>query len=58
MGITTFGLTEALIQQPPPPGAHAPTPNPANVALIRNSPQEAQALMQAMGGPAGPGQQQ
>jgi hypothetical protein len=55
LGITTFGLTEALIQQPPPPGAHVPTPNPANVALIRNDPQNAQALMQVIGGP---GQQQ
>ncbi|GBQ90997.1 hypothetical protein AA13595_3029 [Gluconacetobacter johannae DSM 13595] len=50
MGITAFGLTEALIQQPPPAGAHAPQPNPANVALIRNYPQDAQTLAQAMAG--------
>ncbi|WP_246396297.1 hypothetical protein [Gluconacetobacter tumulisoli] len=53
LGITTFGLTEALIQQPPPAEAHAPQPNPANVALIRNNPQAVQALAQAMGGPGG-----
>lgn len=57
LGITAFGLTQALIQQPPPPEAHAPTPNPANVALIRNNPQQAQALMQAMGGPGQQGGQ-
>ncbi|MBB2168235.1 hypothetical protein HLH36_07690 [Gluconacetobacter aggeris] len=48
LGISAFGITESLIRQPPPAGAHAPTPNPANVALLRAHQQEADALLQAM----------
>ncbi|MBB2206199.1 hypothetical protein [Gluconacetobacter takamatsuzukensis] len=48
LGISAFGITESMIRQPPPAGAHAPTPNPANVALLRAHQQEAEALLQAM----------
>ncbi|MBB2160263.1 hypothetical protein ACLRDC_05730 [Gluconacetobacter sacchari] len=48
MGISAFGITEAMIRQPPPAGAHAPTLNPANVALLKAHQPEADALMKAM----------
>lgn len=48
LGISAFGITESLIRQPPPAGAHAPNPNPANVALLKGHQQEVDALMQAM----------
>lgn len=48
LGLSAFGLTESLIRQPPPAGAQAPTPNPANVALLRAHQQDVDALVQAM----------
>ncbi|MFT8646219.1 hypothetical protein [Gluconacetobacter sp.] len=48
LGLSSFGLTESLIRQPPPADEHAPTPNPANVALLRAHQQDADALLQAM----------
>ncbi|MBV1832675.1 hypothetical protein [Novacetimonas pomaceti] len=48
MGITTFGMTTALMHQQAPKGA--PALNPANVKLINTHPQETQALIQEMGG--------
>ncbi|MBE7620318.1 hypothetical protein NO263_14170 [Gluconacetobacter entanii] len=48
MGITTFGMTTALMHQQAPKGA--PALNPANIKLINAHPQETETLIQEMGG--------
>ena len=48
MGITTFGMTTALMHQQAPKGA--PALNPANVKLINAHPQETETMIQEMGG--------
>ncbi|MCE2565752.1 hypothetical protein [Komagataeibacter sp. FNDCF1] len=50
MGITTFGMTTAVLQHPAQDSRSMPTLNPDNVKLIKSHEAQTQALIQAMGG--------
>ncbi|AXY21498.1 hypothetical protein [Komagataeibacter saccharivorans] len=56
MNITTFGMTQAVLQHPPQDSKDMPPLNPHNITLIKTHQPEVQALLQAMGGGQG-GQQ-
>ncbi|GBQ53222.1 hypothetical protein ACM0P6_11710 [Komagataeibacter sucrofermentans] len=57
MGITTFGLTSAVMQHPAQDSKNMPQLNPDNVKLLQSHQAQTQALIQAMGGSEGEGQQ-
>ncbi|AQU88069.1 hypothetical protein B0W47_12015 [Komagataeibacter nataicola] len=57
MGITTFGLTSAVMQHPAQDSKSMPPLNPDNVKLLQSHQAQTQALIQAMGGSEGEGQQ-
>lgn len=57
MGITTFGLTSAVMQHPAQDSRNMPTLNPDNVKLLQSHQAQTQALIQAMGGSEGEAQQ-
>ncbi|QHC34661.1 hypothetical protein [Komagataeibacter xylinus] len=57
MGITTFGLTSAVMQHPAQDSKNMPPLNPDNVKLLQSHQAQTQALIQAMGGSEGEGQQ-
>ena len=50
MGITTFGLTAAVMQHPPQDSRSMPPLNPDNVSLLKSHTAQTQALIQIMGG--------
>ena len=56
MGITTFGMTTAIMQHPAQDSRSMPPLNPDNVKLIKSHEAQTQALIQAMGGEGGGGQ--
>ncbi|KDU95225.1 hypothetical protein GLUCORHAEAF1_08330 [Komagataeibacter rhaeticus AF1] len=53
MGITTFGMTTAIMQHPAQDSRSMPPLNPDNVRLIKAHEAQTQALIQAMGGEGG-----
>lgn len=56
MGITTFGMTAAVMQHPSQDSRSMPALNPDNVSLLKSHAAQTQALIQIMGG--GDSQQQ
>ena len=56
MGITTFGMTAAVMQHPAQDSRSMPALNPDNVSLLKSHAAQTQALIQIMGG--GDSQQQ
>ena len=50
MGITTFGMTTAVMQHPAQDSRSMPALNPDNVKLIKSHEAQTQALIQMMGG--------
>ncbi|MHC0614709.1 hypothetical protein [Komagataeibacter oboediens] len=50
MGITTFGMTAAVMQHPPQDSKSMPPLNPDNVSLLKSHTAQTQALIQIMNG--------